>query len=357
MKPEEIRTVHVVIIGFANFDTNDKVVYEYEHIKGEPHAVSVKNINPYLVEGKDFAITTRKKSISNVPEMVKGSQPTDDGNLILNDDEKTRFINSDPQTEKFIKPLLNAKEFLHNQKRWCLWLIDANPTELKQSPTIIERIEAVKQFRLKSTKAATVKWAQMPSLFTEMRQPKSDFVLIPRHSSENRKYIPFGFFSKDFIVSDSCNSIPNATIYHFGVLNSLMHNVWIKYVCGRIKSDYRYSNDIVYNNFPWAENLTEKQKETVEKAAQAVLDARAQFPEASLADLYDPNTMPPALVKAHQALDRAVDLCYRPQPFPNETKRIEFLFELYDKYTAGMFQPIKKTKKKKEAEPIATGEE
>nr|WP_211217451.1 type IIL restriction-modification enzyme MmeI [Segetibacter koreensis] len=336
--------VHVVIIGFSNFDVPNKVFYEYENIKGEPHAVNAKNINPYLVEGKDFAITTRKKSIANVPEMIKGCQPTDDGNLILNDEEKIAFITKEPQAEKFIKPLNSAKEFLNNQRRWCFWLQNANPSELKQCPNLINRVDAVKQFRLKSTKAATIKWAQMPTMFTEIRQPNSDYILIPRHSSENRQYIPFGFFSKDYIVSDSCNSIPNATKYHFGVLNSLMHNIWIKYVCGRIKSDYRYSNDIVYNNFPWPENPNEKQVQAIEAAAQNVLDARAQFPHASLADLYDPNTMPPVLVKAHQALDKAVDLCYRPQPFINETKRIEFLFELYDKYTYGMFEKVKSKK-------------
>ena len=184
----------------------------------------------------------------------------------------------------------------------------------------------------------------MPGLFTENRQPTTKYVLIPRHSSENRDYIPFGFFSESNIVADSCNSVPNATLFHFGVLSCSMHMVWIGNVCGRLESRFRYSNDIVYNNFPWPENPSEKQKEAVEKAAQAVLDARAQFQNptpgekgASLADLYDPNTMPPVLVKAHQALDKAVDLCYRPQPFQNETKRIEFLFELYDKYTAGMF--------------------
>ena len=334
--------VHVVIIGFANFDTNNKVVFEYQDINAEPHAIKVKNINPYLVEGKDFAITTRKKSIANVPEMIKGSQPTDDGNFIMNDLEKIEFIKNEPQAEKFIRPLISAREFLHNQKRWCFWLPDANPSELKQCPDLIQRIEAVKQFRLKSTKAATVKWAHMPTLFTEIRQPKYDYILIPRHSSENRQYIPFGFFDKQNIVSDSCNSIPNATKYHFGILNSLMHNTWVKYVCGRIKSDYRYSNDIVYNNFPWPENPNEKQIQTVEGAAQNVLNARAQFPDASLADLYDPNTMPPILVKAHQALDKAVDLCYRPQPFVNEAKRIEFLFELYDRYTSGLFGKEKK---------------
>ncbi len=337
--------VHVVIIGFADFDTNEKLIYEYEDIKGEAHEVTAKNINPYLVEGKDFAIPTRKKTINHVPEMLKGSQPTDDGNLLMTDEEKNEFLKLEPQAEEFIKPFISAKEFLHNQKRWCFWLVNADPTELKKCPNLLNRIENVKQFRLKSTKAATVKWAQMPGLFTENRQPTSKYVLLPRHSSENRKYIPFGFFSENNIVADSCNSIPNASLYHFAVLISDMHNTWIKYVCGRIKSDFRYSNDIVYNNYPWPENPTAKQKETVEKAAQQVLDARLQFPNSSLADLYDPNTMPPALVKAHQQLDKAVDLCYRPQPFINETKRIEFLFELYDKYTAGLF--VKEKKKSK----------
>ncbi len=337
--------VHVVIIGFANYDASEKMIFEYNDIKGEPHEVRAKNINPYLVEGKDFAITTRKKPINNVPEMLKGSQPTDDGNLLMTDDEKKAFVASEPQSKKYIKPFISAKEFLHNQKRWCFWLVDASPNELKQCPNLMKRIENVKQFRLKSTKAATVKWAQMPTLFTENRQPVTNYVLIPRHSSENRKYIPFGFFSKDNIIADSCNSIPQASQYHFGILSSLMHMAWIENVCGRLESRYRYSNDIVYNNYPWPENPTVKQKEAVEKAAQGVLDARAQFPDSSLADLYDPNTMPPALVKAHQALDKAVDLCYRSQPFPNETKRIEFLFELYDKYTAGLFATPKKTKK------------
>jgi hypothetical protein len=184
-------------------------------------------------------------------------------------------------------------------------------------------------------------------LFGEIRQPSSDYLLVPGVSSENRKYIPIGFLSKNIIASDLARTIPQATRYMFGIMTSLMHMTWVKYVCGRLKSDFRYSNSLVYNNFPWPEASTEKQKAAVEEAAQAVLDARAQFPNSSLADLYDPNTMPPVLVKAHQQLDKAVDLCYRPQPFPNETKRIEFLFELYDKYTAGLFVKEKKTKKLK----------
>jgi len=250
-------------------------------------------------------------------------------------------------SKKFIKPLLSAHEFINGEFRWCLWLVDVNPTEIKGSSEIFSRINQVKEHRNNSTRAATKKLADFPTLFGENRQPKSDYILIPRHSSENRVYIPFGFFSSDYIVSDSCLFVANATHYHFGVLNSLMHMIWVKTVCGRIKSDYRYSNELVYNNYPFPQSPTDKQKEAVEKAAQAVLDARALFPDSSLADLYDPNTMPPALVKAHQQLDKAVDLCYRPQPFPNETKRIEFLFELYDQYTAGLFIKEKKTKKKK----------
>ncbi len=334
--------VHVVIVGFSNYDINKKKIYEYDNIKGEPHEIEAKNIAPYLVEGKDLVIGTRKKPINNVPPMQKGSQPTDNGNLLLTNDEKIELLKVEPQVEKFIKRLISAKEFLHNQKRWCFWLVDAAPAEIKHCPHLLKRIDNVRKFRLESTKAATVKWAQFPYLFTENRQPTTDYVLIPRHSSENRKYIPFGYFTSNDIVADSCNSISNISFFHFGVISSIMHMVWVKYTCGRIKSDFRYSNDIVYNNYPWPENPSEKNVQAVEAAAQAVLDARLQFPDSSLADLYDPNTMPPVLVKAHHALDKAVDLCYRPQAFQSEAKRIEFLFELYDKYTAGLFAGGKK---------------
>ncbi len=209
-------------------------------------------------------------------------------------------------------------------------------------------MQEVKEYRLKSTRPTTRKLADFPMLFGEIRQPNSNYLLVPGVSSENRSYIPIGFLSKDVIASDLARAIPDANLYLFGVLTSRMHMTWVKYICGRLKSDFRYSNSLVYNNFPWAENPNEKQKQAVDEAAQKVLDARAQFPDASLADLYGPNTMPPVLVKAHQALDKAVDLCYRSQPFQNETKRIEFLFELYDKYTSGMFvaQGLKKKGRK-----------
>ncbi|RYF85636.1 MAG: class I SAM-dependent DNA methyltransferase, partial [Chitinophagaceae bacterium] len=237
--------VHVVIIGFANFDISGKKIFEYSDIKGEPHEIEAKNINPYLVAGSDFFINTRKKPINNVPGMLKGSQPTDDSNLLLSDSEKDSFLQSEPQAGFFIKPFISAKEFLHNQNRWCFWLVNADPSIIKNCPKLLDRIEKVRKFRMNSTKAATVKWAQLPSLFTENRQPVSDYILIPRHTSENRIYIPFGFFSCENIVADSCNSIPNATLFHFGILSSVIHVTWVKSVCGRLESRYRYSNDIV----------------------------------------------------------------------------------------------------------------
>jgi hypothetical protein len=183
-------------------------------------------------------------------------------------------------------------------------------------------------------------------LFGEIRQPETDYILIPRHSSENRKYIPIGLFPSDNIVSDSCLAIKNANLFHFGILTSLIHNIWIQYTCGRIKSDFRYSNELVYNNFPWPKDPSEKNKKTVERKAKKVLDIRKEFPNSSLADLYDPLTMPPKLVKAHQELDKAADLCYRPQPFPTEISRIEYLFYLYQQYTEGFFKPKKFRKKR-----------
>jgi hypothetical protein len=334
--------VHVVIIGFGNFDVNDKKIYEYEHIKGEPHEVTVRNINPYLVEGKDNFLPTRKKPINKVPEMLWGSKPVDDGNYLFTDDELDIFLKKEPSAKKYIRRLLSGHEFLNGKNRWCLWLTAADPKELNAIPSVIVRVDNVKNFRLKSSKDPTKKAAAFPTLFAELRQPKDDFIFFPLTSSENRNYIPIGFFSKDNVPNNSASIIQNASYYHFGILSSQMHMAWTKNVCGRLKSDYRYSNTIVYNNFPWPEAPTGKQIKAVEEGAQSVLDARAQFPNSSLADLYDPNTMPPVLVKAHQQLNKAVDLCYRPQPFPNETKRIEFLFELYDKYTAGLFVKGKK---------------
>lgn len=335
--------VHVVIIGFSKVDSNDKKIYEYDSISGEPHELKVKNINPYLTEGKDIFIESRGKPIYGFPEMIKGSQPTDGGNLILTEEEYHELIANEPQAKKWIKPYYGAHEFLNNKKRFCLWLKDITPLQLREMPLVKRRVEQVKNDRLKSPTPSVRDFSKYPTLFTQDRQPISEYLAIPEVSSINRIYIPIGFLTPDIICSNKLQIISNASLFMFGVIQSSMHMIWTRFVCGRMKSDFSYSPQ-VYNNFPWPENPTEKQKQAVEAAAQHVLDVRAKFPESSLADLYDPNTMPPELVKAHQALDKAVDLCYRPQPFINETKRIEFLFELYDKYTSGIFAKEKKKK-------------
>ncbi len=341
--------VYCVIVGLANFDTPNKRIFEYEDIKGEAHELKAKNINPYLVDAKDIFVGKRRKPICNIPEISFGSMPNDGGNFLFTDEEKNEFLAKEPKSEKFFKPLISAHEFLNGHKRWCLWLKNANPTELKEARLVTERVENVRKLRAESTRQATQKLAAFPTLFGEDRQPKSDYVLIPRHSSENRKYIPMGFFDENSIASDSCLFIEGAKLYHFGVLMSAIHMTWVKNMCGRIKSDYRYSNELVYNNYPWPENPTAKQIKTIEEKAQKVLDARAQFPNSSLADLYDPLAMPPVLVKAHNELDKAVDLAYRSQPFTSEANRMEFLFELYEKYTANLFTEEKPKKAKKKA--------
>ena len=339
--------VHVVIIGFANFDVSDKAVYEYENIKAEPHEIKVKNINPYLVEGRDITLSSRQKPDVNVPEIGIGNKPIDGGQLLFTEDEKEDFLKKEPRAIKFFFKWIGSHEFINGYNRWCLFLANAQPGELKSMPEVLKRIDAVRLFRLASTSLPTIKLADTPTKFHVQNIPDGPYLVIPKVSSERRKYIPIGYIDNSVLSSDLLFIIRSSSLYQFGVLASAIHMTWMKYTCGRLKSDFRYSKDIVYNNFPWAENPSEKQKQAVEEAAQKVLDARAQFPEASLADLYDPNTMPPVLVKAHLALDKAVDLCYRSQPFLNETKRIEFLFELYDKYTSGMFVKQEKRKVKK----------
>jgi type I restriction-modification system DNA methylase subunit len=338
--------VYVVIVGFANFDTNNKRIFDYEDIKGEPTEIKAKNINPYLVDAPDLVILSRTTPIANVPKMSFGNMPLDGGNLLLSDEEKTALIQKEPQLEKFIKPLISAREFLNGQKRWCFWLVGVSPKEIRASAEIMRRVEAVKQFRLESVAPSTQKHAITPTLFRDRNNPET-FIVVPRVSSENRKYIPMGFFDKNSIVSDTCMSIPNADLFHFGILTSLMHISWVKYTCGRLKSDFRYSKNVVYNNYPFPKEVSEKNREKVEKAAQKVLDVRAEFTESSLADLYDPLAMPLKLIKAHQALDKAVDLCYRSQIFGDERSRIEFLFDLYEQYTAPLMVIDKKGKYKK----------
>lgn len=339
--------VHVVIIGFSNFDITEKRLFEYEETKGEPHETKCKNINPYLVDGSDIIITNRTEPINNAPPMIWGNKPTDGGHFLFDDEtKKNEFISMEPGSEKWIRPYMSGDDFIQGKFRYCLWLKDIPPSELNRLTKVKKRVEEVKNARLQSKAELTRRKADTPTLFVQISQPESNYLAIPEVSSERRKYIPIGFIDKSVIASNKIQMIPNATLWHFGILTSLMHNVWMRYTCGRLESRFSYSNTIVYNNFPWPENPKDKVINAVEIAAQIVLDFRKDFANSSLADLYDPIAMPPSLVKAHNELDKAVDLAYRPQPFLTEAKRMEFLFELYEKYTADLFAKEKPKKKK-----------
>lgn len=323
--------VHVVIVGFASFDTTNKRIFEYENIKSDAHEKSAKNINPYLVEGDDLIIESRNNPLVKVPQISFGNMPLDGGNLIIEDEELEEFLKKEPNAKDYILSLISAREFLNNKKRWCLWLENISPKELRNMPTILERVEKVKIFRETSIAPSTQKHALTPTLFRDRKRPNT-FIVVPSTTSENRAYIPMGFFDKNFIANNSCHIIPNGDLFLFGQLTSLMHMSWVKYTCGRLESRFRYSKDIVYNNYPFPKNVTEKQKSAVEEKAQNVLDIRASFNDCSLADLYDPLSMPPNLKKAHQELDKAVDNCYGTKSFKNDKERIEFLFGLYEEY-------------------------
>ena len=278
--------------------------------------------------------------------------PLDGGHLLLSDKEKDDFLKIEPDAVKYIKPLISAKEFLNNERRWCLWLVGAEPKDLRTMPELMARVASVETFRLNSIAPSTRKFANTPTLFRDLNNPVSTIV-IPRVSSENRKYIPMGFFDQKSIVSDTCMSIPNGTLYHFGVLSSKMHMAWVKSVCGRLESRFRYSKDIVYNNYPFPNILSEKQIAAVELAAQGVLDARLLYPNSSLADLYD-KSMPIELSKAHKQLDEAVDKCYGKRKFENDFERVTFLFELYEEYNSELLSMEQNKPKKKDSAPDIT---
>ena len=335
--------VHVIIVGFSSYDIKRKLLFEYDSVKGDTHSRIVDNINGYLTAGRNTFIVSRGKPIHSFPMMFKGSQPTDGGYLILNEKEKNGLINSNPLSEKWIREFIGGAEFLKNKKRYCLWLKSCPPNELKQMPDVIKRIKLVADVRLKSPTQSVREFAKYPTLFTQDRQPNTNYMCLPEVSSENRNYIPIGFLNSEIICSNKLQIIPEASLFMFGILMSKMHNTWTVYVSGKLESRISYSPS-VYNNYPWPIDPSEKNKMKVEEKAQKILDVRNEFTESSLADLYDPLTMPPELVKAHQELDKAVDLCYRPQAFTTENARIEFLFDLYNEYTTLMFNVKKNTK-------------
>lgn len=313
--------VHCVIIGFS-IGCNHKPCIIYDGETPKP----VKVINGYLEEYESIYIERRKKPLCEVPEIRKGNQPTDGGNLILSAEEYEDFVKQEKMAKPFIKRLVGAKEYLNNIPRYCLWLVNATPKELRDLPLVMKRIEKVKEARLAS---GNVKLAKTPYLFREQNNPKT-FIIIPSHTSENRDYIPLGFLDNNFIPTNAALIIPNATLYHFGILTSSVHMSWMRYACGRLKSDYRYSKEIVYNNFPWP-TPTEQQKAKIEQTGQAILDVRNLYPDSSLADLYDADIMKPELRKAHEDNDKAVMQAYGFSSKMTESEIVEKLLKMYQK--------------------------
>ena len=322
--------VHCVIVGFSRKagKTQKKLFDSDNELK------ICKNISPYLTDSPSIFIESRSVPLCRVSPIRFGSMPRDGGGFVLSEDQRLELIKKEPLAEKWIRPYVGAIEFLNNKKRYCLWLVGASPAEIKSCPTVLKRIDAIREFRASSKAAGTRKFAETPTLFCQIAQPDTDYIIVPKTSSGKRKYIPLGFMDKNTIASDLVFLIPNGTLYEFGVLCSNVHNAWMRTVAGRLKSDYRYSKDIVYNNFPWC-SPTAEQKAKIEQTAQAILDARALYPVCSLADLYDELTMPPELRKAHQANDKAVMQAYGFKPDMPESDIVAELMKLYQRLTEG----------------------
>jgi hypothetical protein len=294
-----VAAVHCVIVGFGYVEPQKRTIYEYDDLRGEPHAIAAKNINPYLVDAPDVTLPSHSRPICDAPEIGIGNKPIDEGNYLFTTAEREAFLALEPQAKPYFRRWLGADEFINGYERWCLWLGECPPEVLRRMPEAMKRVEAVRRFRLASKSAPTRKLADTPTRFHVENMPQHECLAIPEVSSERRSFIPIGWLPGTTLASNLLKVMPQATLYEFGTLCSTMHNAWVRYTCGRLKSDFRYSAGIVYNNFPWPESPTDKQRAAIETAAQGVLDARALFPPSSLADLYDPLTMPPALVKAH----------------------------------------------------------
>ena len=339
--------VFCVIIGFGLHEAKAKRLFVYENIKSEAHETKAQNINPYLVDAPDVFLERRSKPICDAPKILRGSDAVDGGNLIFTDEEKRTFIEKEPTAEKWIRPYLMGRDFINRIPRYCLWLVDCPPGDLRKMPHVLDRVDAVRKMRNDSPAAGIRQAAEMPALFFNDKQPKSSYLAIPVVSSERRNYIPVGYLQPDYIAGNKLFTVRDVSPYHFGIITSLMHMAWMRVVGGRLKSDYSYISNIVYNNFPWPKNPTAKQTADIETKAQAVLDARAKFPDSTLADLYDPLTMPSTLQKAHKALDKSVDRAYRKTAFNNEAARVAFLFDLYQQYTTPLLPGKKKRKRGK----------
>jgi len=330
-----VAAVFCIIVGFGKTKPKNCLLFEYEDIRGEPTETTVKNINPYLVEAGDVVIRSRQRPLCDVPEIGIGNKPIDGGFYLFETEERDDFIKKEPRAARFFRRWIGSDEFINGWERWCLWLGETELEELRQIPLVWERVEAVRQTRLASKSAPTQKLAEKPTRFHVENMPKGNYLVAPKVSSERREYIPFGFETPETLSSDLVFIIPDATLFLFGVMTSEMHMAWVRYVAGRLKSDYRYSKDIVYNNFPFPENTGAAERVAVEQAAQTVLDLRQKHAPKSLAQLYDPAKMPADLLAAHRALDRAVDAAYGlKRGFATEARRVAWLFERYGELTA-----------------------
>jgi hypothetical protein len=344
---KEKAEVYCIIIGFSKIERVEKSIFTYENAKGEAQKKPVKRINPYLMEGENIFIQARSTSICDAPKINYGSMPIDNGYLILKDEERKEFIRAEPITKNMIRPYYGGDEFMYNRKRYCIWLLEIPPETIAESKLIKDRIKKTQEFRKNSNRPETRSLANTPGLFGEIRQPKSNYLLIPKICTDTRQYIPIGFMSQNKITSGSALIIPSAEFYEFGVLSSIMHMAWTRRICGRLGNALQYSASIVYNNFPWP-NPTDKQRNAVKKTAQDVLNVRAKFPQSNLANLYDPLTMPSELVKAHQKLDKAVDAAYG-RTFADDSERVAYLFELYQKLSGELFRKEQKRGKGRKA--------
>ena len=350
-----VAAVHCVIIGFSKYSDGTKKLFTYENLKADPILVIANQINPYLVDAANILIENRPNVLCpNLPDLIRGSIPYDDGNLLLTEDEKNLILSADSGLGKYIKKYGGAKEMLSNEWRYCFWLKDATATEIVSNKVIRNRVEAVKKFRESSKTSSVHSKKDIPALFGDIRQPNADYLLIPRHSSENRKFIPIAYVSKDVICADSAYALPNASLYHFGVLSSSLHNAWMRTVCGRLKSDYRYSGGIVYNNFVWVSNISDALRTNIEKCSQQVLDVRANLKNTTVGDAYKVIAMPAELVKAHKDLDKAVDEAYGYKGGDDDASRVAFLFKRYEELTSLLPATVVKKKRVKKTDDTQT---
>lgn len=320
--------VHVIIVGLSG---QSKTRQLYQQIEGRWHSKLVSNISPYLIEGNNVAVLAKTKPLINgVPPLLFGNKPTDGGHLLMNRAERDTLLKQEPQAVMWVRKVLGSDEFLNGQDRWCLWLVGIANAELQSMPLVYSRVQKVAEMRRKSTKLSTQKKSNTPHIFDENRQPiTGDYILIPGVSSERRTYIPIGFYDASVISTNANYILPNGTLYEFAILTSLIHNDWMRLVAGRLKSDYRYSATVVYNTFPWPD-VTDEQRKSLIALAKTVLLTRENYPESTLAELYDPLKMPEDLLEAHQALDKAVDRLYRDKPFRDATERLSCLLERYE---------------------------